>query len=108
MSDAEWRDFADVINHALARRPAKMRGQLALFVRLLNLLSAVRHGRSLARLSVQERTSFLSRIENSRLLLLRRGFWGIRTLVFMGYYARAACATDLGYAAAPRGWESRR
>jgi hypothetical protein len=47
-------------------------------------------------------------IENSRLLLLRRGIWGLRTLVFMGYYARPEAAAALGYAAAPRGWELRR
>ena len=37
------------------------------------------------------------------LLLLRRGFWGLRTLVFLGYYARPEAAAEIGYRAdAPR------
>lgn len=108
MDDGEWREFSSVIEGALARRPAAMVRQLALFLRILNVLSFVRHGRSLASLSLPRRTAFLHRIENSRLLLFRRGFWGVRTLVFMGYYARPSMSAGLGYAAGPRGWETRR
>jgi hypothetical protein len=108
MSAEQWREFADVIEAALARRPPAMRRQLALFLKILNLLALLRHRRPLNALSLEQRTAFLSGIENSRLLLFRRGFWGIRTLVFMGYYARPGCAATLGYAAAARGWELRR
>lgn len=108
MSAEQWREFGDVIEAALARRPPAMRRQLALFMKILNLLSLLRHRRSLSALSFEQRTAFLSQIENSKLLLFRRGFWGIRTLVFMGYYARPSCAGALGYAAAARGWELRR
>ena len=108
MSDDEWAELGATVELAIAKRPAAMRRQLAMFLRLLNVLSFVRTGRSLSRLDAGARTAFLLSIENSRLLLFRRGFWGIRTLVFMGYYARAACATNLGYSAAPRGWELRR
>lgn len=85
-----------------------MRRQLGIFVRLINLLAVLRHGRPLTRLSVSQRAQLLARIQDSSLLLFRRGFWGIRTLVFMGYYARPECADTVGYAAAPRGWELRR
>lgn len=108
MTPTEWQDFSDVIDRALARRPRKMRRQLSVFLQLLNFLSIARYGRSLHRASIQQRTSLLERIENSPLLLFRRGFWGIRTLVFMGYYARPHCGHALGYAAAARGWELRR
>lgn len=108
MSAAEWREFGDVIEGALAKRPPAMRRQLGLFMKILNVLSFIRHRRSISRLSVEQRTQFLASIENSRLLLFRRGFWGIRTLAFMGYYARPGCAGSLGYAAAARGWELRR
>src|SRR5687768_9091117 len=107
LTDTEWREFNTVIEHALSRRPAAMQRQLGLFLRILNLLSLTRFGRSLAALSLAKRTAFLHRIENSRLLLFRRGFWGVRTLVFMGYYARPSMSTALGYAAGPRGWETR-
>lgn len=108
MSEAEWQQFYAVIDRALAKRPTRMQRQLKLFVRIINLQSLLRYGRPLRQLSNEQRTTLLSDIEDSRLLLFRRGFWGIRTLVFMGYYARPQCSTALGYAAAPRGWELRR
>jgi hypothetical protein len=108
MTAAEWQEFYAVIDQALAKRPARMQRQLQLFIRIINLQSLLRYGRALPQLSKEQRTALLSRIEDSRLLLFRRGFWGIRTLVFMGYYARPQCSTTLGYAAAARGWELRR
>jgi hypothetical protein len=108
LTDTEWREFNSVIEHALSKRPAAMVRQLGLFLRILSILSFVRHRHSLAALSLPKRTAFLHRIENSRLLLFRRGFWGVRTLVFMGYYARPSMSVALGYVAGPRGWENRR
>ena len=108
MSADDWTQLTSTVELALAKRPAAMRRQLGMFLRILNVLAFVRTGRTLSRLDTSERTAFLASIENSKLLLFRRGFWGIRTLVFMGYYARAACATNLGYSAAASGWELRR
>jgi hypothetical protein len=108
MSAAEWQEFYAVIDHALERRPVRMRRQLNLFIRIINMQSWLRYRAPVTRLSNQQRTALLSRIEGSRLLLFRRGFWGIRTLVFMGYYARKECSSALGYAASARGWELRR
>jgi hypothetical protein len=107
LTDTEWREFNGAIERALSRRPAAMQRQLGLFLRILNLISFTRYGRSLASLSLPKRTAFLHSIENSKLLLFRRGFWGVRTLVFMGYYARPSMSAALGYAAGPRGWETR-
>jgi hypothetical protein len=108
LTDAEWRECTSVIEAALAKRPAAMRRQLGMFLRILNVMAFVHTGRSISRLDHEARAAFLEKVENSAVLLMRRGFWGVRTLVFMGYYARAACATRLGYAAAARGWELRR
>jgi hypothetical protein len=47
-------------------------------------------------------------MQYSPLPLLRRGVWGLRTLVFLGYYARADVQTTLGYRATGRGWMARR
>jgi hypothetical protein len=108
LGDAEWRECTAVVEAALAKRPAAMRRQLGMFMRILNVMSFAHTGRSISRLDHEARAAFLAKVENSPVLLLRRGFWGVRTLVFMGYYARAACATSLGYAATARGWELRR
>ncbi len=60
-----------------------------------------------ARAAPDQRRDFLERVERSPLLVVRRGFWGIRTLVFMGYYARADVAGAIGYRASADGWEGR-
>jgi hypothetical protein len=107
LSETEWDEAAAIIDRALAGRPAGVRRQISLFFGLLDLLSLVRHGHAVPSLSVEQRRQLLERLERSRLLLLRRGVWGLRTLAFMGYYARPAAATALGYRATAAGWSAR-
>lgn len=104
---AGWGAFDAIVAHALAQRPAKMRRQLALFIRVLNLLSLLKCHRALHKLEPAIRTQFLEQIQDSRLLLVRRGFWGLRTLVLMGYYARPEARSGVGYRAHIRGWQAR-
>ncbi|HSP35980.1 MAG TPA: hypothetical protein VLU46_16840, partial [Thermoanaerobaculia bacterium] len=61
-----------------------------------------------ASLDAAKRTTFLEAVQDAPLLPLRRGFWGLRTLVFMGYYSRDDARTAIGYRADPRGWAVRR
>lgn len=107
LDEAGWLAFGAIVEHAIAQRPAKMQRQLAVFVKLLNGLSIARHRRPLHRLDPSVRTAFLTSIQNSNVLLLRRGFWGIRTLILMGYYARPEAMPLIGYSAHVRGWEMR-
>lgn len=81
---------------------------MRLFVRALDLLPLLRFGRTFRALDRQRRTQFLLAVQDAPLLLVRRGFWGLRTLVFMGYYGRAGAAATIGYRADLRGWEIRR
>lgn len=103
----DWEAVESIVEQALASRPARVRRQLVLFLRLLSLLSLPRHGRRFAALSKSARISLLDELQRSRITLLRRGTWGVRTLVFMGYYARPEAAAAIGYRADPRGWEAR-
>ena len=107
LTEAEWIELEAIVERGLAVRPPSMRRQLRLFVRVLDVLSLLRHGRRLRSLDAQRRTRFLLAIQDSPLLLIRRGFWGIRTLIFMGYYARPAARAEIGYRADVRGWEAR-
>lgn len=102
-----WAELERIVEDALAGRPPKMRRQLRALIRVLQLRPLLRHGRTFTALDPERRARFLARIQDSRILLLRRGFWGLRTLVFMGYYARPAAAGAIGYRAHPRGWEVR-
>ena len=108
LDETQWIEVERIIEQGLASRPASVRRQLRMLVRALDLLPLFRFGRTFRALDGERRTRFLLAIQDAPLLLLRRGFWGLRTLVFMGYYGRAAAAASIGYRADPRGWEARR
>lgn len=102
-----WARAEAVVDDFLAERPASVRRQLLLFVRVLGLLAVFRYGRGLAGLDPERARRLMAGLERSPLLLLRRGTWGVRTLCFMGYYAQPEIRREIGYAAAPGGWEAR-
>jgi len=108
LDDSEWCTAEAIIGRALAARPPATRLQLALFVRALDVAAFVRHLRPFATLAPQDRTVLLERLGSSPLLALRRGVWGVRTLAFMGYYARPEAARAIGYRATASGWADRR
>jgi len=108
LGPSEWVDVEAIIGRALAGRPPRLRRQLALLLVLLEWLPLLRYGRRLSRLDPARRLAFLERVEAAPLVVVRRGFWGLRTLILMGYYGRPAAAAAIGYRADPRGWEVRR
>jgi len=105
---AQWDEMAAIVARAVAARPRALQRQLALFFTLLEWLPLLRYGRRLSRLDAGRRARVLDRLQRAPVLLLRRGFWGVRTLILMGYYGRPAAAAAIGYRADPRGWEARR
>jgi len=105
---AQWDEMAAIVGRAIAARPRAMQRQLTLFLILLEWLPLLRYARPLSRLDPARRTKFLDQLQHNPLLLLRRGFWGVRTLVLMGYYGRPAAAAEIGYRADAHGWEARR
>jgi len=107
LGEGQWREAEGIVARALAGRPAAVRRQIALFMHLLDGLALVRHGRVFTALPADRATRLLESLSRSRLLLIRRGVWGVRTLAFMGYYARADAARAIGYRAAAAGWSAR-
>lgn len=105
---AAWGRLENIVAEALWQRPPRLRRQILVFIRLLDLISRLRHGTGLARLDTARRTALLERVSRSRLLLLRRGVWGLRTLVQMGWYTQPEVQQQLGYRATIAGWEARR
>ena len=103
----EWAALERIVEAALAERPPALWRQLALFLLVLEWAPLLRWGRRLSALDPERRTRFLEAVQAAPLLLLRRGFWGLRTLVFLGYYGRPAAAGEIGYRADPRGWALR-
>src|SRR5213080_4430357 len=99
---AGWTNLERIVEQALADRPASLRRGLKVFLRLIDWIAVVRYARRFSALDAARRARLLASIERAPLLLVRRGFWGLRTLVFMGYYGRPAAATEIGYRADPR------
>ncbi len=104
----EWRALEDVVRRALEARPPRVRRQVVLFVRLIDLAARARYRHGFAALDHARATALLEGFAASRLLLLRRGVWGLRTLVMLGWYTDHSVCEVLGYRASAAGWEARR
>lgn len=103
-----WARLEAVVEGALATRPAPVRRQVLLFIRIVNLFARLRYGRGLARLDPGRRTALLEGLSRAPALLVRRGVWGLRTLVQMGWYTQPEVQAAIGYRADAAGWEARR
>ncbi len=108
LDEAAWREVNASIAQVLAKRPPAARRQLTLLVRILDTLPLFRWGRRFHALGAARRARFLDAMQYSPIPLVRRGVWGLRTLIFLGYYARPEVQTTLGYRASARGWAVRR
>jgi len=108
LDEPAWGRLESIVRGALATRPPALQRQVVLFMRILDLLALVRHRGRLAALDPATRTRLVERVGASRLLLLRRGVWGLRTLVQMGWYGQPEVQRSLGYRASPAGWAARR
>jgi hypothetical protein len=91
----------------LATRPSSVRRQVAWLIRALDLLALVSRGRRLSALPPAAVTRLVRSLQDSPVLLLRRGIWGLRTLAFLAYYGRPGGRTAVGYRADPAGWSAR-
>ena len=102
-----WVSLDRIVSNAIAARPPRMRRQLALFMHAIEWLPLFRYGRPFSHLDLRRRHHVLESLQDSPLLLIRRGFWGLRTLIMMGYYTQAGTLSVIGYRADPRGWSIR-
>jgi hypothetical protein len=107
LDEGGWEAVQRIVGAALAQRPRVVRRQVVLFLKLVSLLAFLRHGRRLGDLPPEKARRFLGGLERSPLLMVRRGFWGVRTLALMGYYARPEARVALGYRATGGGWRDR-
>lgn len=107
-SAAEWSELERRIMQALEARPPAVRRQLGVFVRVLEAASRIRYRTGLAGLDSGRRTALLESFAGSPVLLFRRGIWGLRTLVLLGWYTQPSVVSALGYRASPAGWEAHR
>jgi len=107
LDEREWLALEEIVRGALAPRPRALQRQFVLLVHVIDWLAVLRYGRHFTTLDPARRQRLLERLQNAPLLLIRRGIWGLRTLLLMGYYCRPTAARAIGYGADPRGWQAR-
>ncbi len=108
MDERAWSECDTLMDAALGDRPRELQRRLQLFLRAIDWLPMLRFGRRFGSLKPAQRARFLSMLENHPAQIIRSGFWGLRTLVLLGYYGRPEAVVAIGYAADARGWAARR
>lgn len=86
-----------IIQHAIAKRPPSLQRQLGSFLHVLRWASLPRYGRPFERLNQAQQDSVLRWFHDAPLAPLRHGFWGVKTLIYMGYYGRPEAGHAIGY-----------
>ena len=90
--------FFSTIDEALQDRPPGVRRQFGTFLGLLRWAPVVRFGGAFEGLSHERQDAVLRWFEDCPMSLLRKGFWGLKVLVFMGYYGQPENWQVVGYA----------
>ena len=103
MAGSPRAQMLSLIDEALAARPPAMRRQFGLFLIVLRWAPLLRYLRPLDRLDPRRQDAALRWFQDCPIQAVRSGFWGVRTLIFIGYYGRPDVGRDLAYVPAADG-----
>ena len=101
----EQQKLVQIIDDALALREPVVRFQFKLFLTMIRWSSMLRHGRTLDRLSPDLQDRMLTEFQESPVPRLGAGMWGLKTLIFMGYYGNPQRWEQIHYTPAMNGNE---
>ena len=87
-----------IIDEALQDRDPSVRRQFGTFLAVLRWAPLVRYGGPLEKLNADRQDTVLRWFEDCPIGLLRKGFWGLKAMVFMGYYGQPETNELVGYA----------
>ena len=97
MTPASRDAMVALIEGTLAARTPAMVRQFRLFLRALRWLPFLRHLRPLDRLDSRRQDAALRWFQDHPRQIVRSGFWGVRTLVLLGYYGQPAAGPSISY-----------
>jgi hypothetical protein len=86
-----------IIERAMTTRPAAVRRQLGVFLNLVRWAPLIRYGARFDRLDPAHQEAVLRWFQDAPIGRLRSGFWGLKTLIYMGYYGRPEAGHEIGY-----------
>lgn len=89
--------FIEIVDRALMERPPGMRRQLSVFLLVIRWLPLLRWGRPFERLDGPRQDAMLKFLQDGPVDAFRKGFWGLKALIFMGYYGREDAWAEVGY-----------
>lgn len=89
--------FLSAVDEALAGRDIGLQKQFKLFLDVVKFKPLLGHGRTFDKLKPEVQDKVLRGFEDNKVSLLRSGIWGLRTLIFMGYYGRVVDWEQIGY-----------
>lgn len=88
LSADDEEQYLAVVGEAAAERPLALRLQLELFFFVIRWLPALLWLRPFDRLPPAHQDYLLRALQEAPVALVRKGFWGVRTMVYMGVYGR--------------------
>jgi hypothetical protein len=89
--------FYTIIDDALQDRPPTMRRQFGVFLSVMRWAPIVRYAAPFHRLAPARQDAVLRWFEDAPIALLRKGTWGLKSMVFMGYYGQPETNALVGY-----------
>lgn len=105
LDDAGFLRLVARIDERLGNEPPALQRQLKLLVRVLTFLPLFLHLRTMGGLRPEQRVALLHRLQDGPVGKLRLGVWGLRTLVFLGWYGDPQVAASLGWRPTLQGWQ---
>ncbi len=87
-----------IVDTALMDRDSGTRSQFGTFLGVIRMAPVLRYGRTFDRLGADQKAAVLRWFQECPISLLRKGFWGLKVLVFMGYYGQEEHWSEIGYA----------
>jgi hypothetical protein len=90
--------FFGIIDNALQDREPAVRRQFSIFLGVLRWSSLLRYGGPFETLRAERQDAVLRFFQDCPVSLLRKGFWGLKAMVFMGYYGQPETNDLVGYA----------
>lgn len=108
LDDVQWEEVDALVTEALQGRRRALRARLNLLLRFIQWMPLFIYGRPFTALDPERRVRFLTSLQNHRVVAIRLGLWGVRTLALLGFYGRATAAEAIGYQADRSGWEKLR
>ena len=93
----EQERFRRLIAAALADRPPGVQRQFRLFLGVLRWIPVLRWGRPFEKLPAPRRRAFFKWLQDHAPGRLRQGAWGLKTILYMGYYGQSELWPRFGY-----------